>query len=101
MGDIRINYDEVLLYLAIWNAVLGLLFGFFPLFIGLRFKNRKYGVFGLAGSIVGGSIAGVVLSFPIAMLFTWLILRCSSHAEDVPVVNDAPAPPRPDDSGDQ
>jgi hypothetical protein len=88
MNNLQISYNEAILYLAIWNAVLGLLFGVFPLFMGLRFKNRKYGVFGFVGSIIGGSIAGVVLSFPVAFIFTWLILRGLSADTIAAAVNE-------------
>jgi hypothetical protein len=64
-----------MLYVSIINAFLGILFGFFPLLAGIMFKNRKYGVYGFLGSIIGGAILGVFLSFPIAILLTWLILR--------------------------
>lgn len=90
MQDLRLTYEQVLVYLAIWNAVLGILFGVFPLLVGLRLKNRKYGVFGFAGSFIGGAIAGVVIAFPVAVIFTWLMLRnptpaTADAAPEVPI----------------
>ena len=85
MDEFRIGYREALIYLSVANAVLGVFFGFFPLITGIKLKNAKYGAFGFVGSILGGAIAGVFLSFPIAFIFNWLILRKSSeNAADVP-----------------
>ncbi len=78
MDEIRISYREVLIYLAIANAILGVLFGIFPLLAGLKLNNRKYGVIGFIGSILGGAIAGIFLSFPVAAVSSWLIIRKSS-----------------------
>lgn len=78
MEDIRIGYREILLYIAIANAVLGVLFGFFPLIAGLILEKRKYGILAFIGSILGGALAGVFLSFPVAAVFTWLIVKRSA-----------------------
>ena len=75
MGDYRVTFNEVLVYFALINIVLGLLFGSFPLIAGLKMKNRNYAVYGFVGSVIGGAILGVLLSYPIAIIFTWLILR--------------------------
>jgi hypothetical protein len=75
MEDLQISYQDAIYYLIIWNIIAGIFFGSFPLLAGIRLRNRKYGVFGLVGSIVGGALAGIILSFPIAIIFTWLILR--------------------------
>lgn len=81
MDEIRITYQEALLYLVLSNVVLGILFGSFPLLAGLKLKNRKYGVFGFFGSILGGAFVGIFLSFPIAAIFFWLIIRKSDAGE--------------------
>jgi hypothetical protein len=75
MGDLHLTYNQITTYFIIGNIILGILFGLFPLIVGLKLKNRKYGVFGFVGAIVGGGILGLVLSFPVAFVFTWLILR--------------------------
>ncbi len=91
MEQLRITQTEAIVYLAIINAVLGLLFGFFPLLTGIIIKNRKYGIYGFLGSIIGGAILGVILSFPIAFVFTWLILRNTSKPAENNVENEFPA----------
>jgi NhaP-type Na+/H+ or K+/H+ antiporter len=55
-------------------------------------KNRKYGVYGFIGSIVGGAILGIFLSYPIAAILTWLILRKSFAKDSIDdaVVNENP-----------
>ncbi|MGB7210682.1 MAG: hypothetical protein WBD27_18645 [Pyrinomonadaceae bacterium] len=75
MESFRITYDELFPYIIAANITLGFLFGSFPLIAGLILKNRKYGVFGFVGSIIGGAVLGVFLSFPFAVVFLWLILR--------------------------
>lgn len=75
MEPFRITYDELFPYIVAANVVMGILFGSFPLIAGLLVKNRRYGVFGFIGSIVGGGLLGLFLSFPIAAIFVWLILR--------------------------
>lgn len=90
MEEFKTTYREVLIYLSVVNVILGLLFGFFPLLSGIIIKNRKYGVWGFLGSLIGGSILGVFLSFPIAIIFTWLILKNSDAKHSVePVIDKA------------
>ncbi len=71
MEEIRIGY----LGLLIANVILGFLFGTFPLVAGLLSGNRKYAFLGFVITLAGGAMLGIFLSFPIAMLFFWLILR--------------------------
>jgi hypothetical protein len=75
MEDLRITYDSVFTYIIVFNTILGLLFGFFPLLVGLRLQNRKYAFLGFVVSIATGAVTGVLLAFPISLLFVWLILR--------------------------
>ena len=75
MEEFRTTYKEILIYLSLVNVILGFLFGVFPLLSGIIIKNRKYGIWGFLGSVIGGSVLGVFLSFPIAVIFTWLILK--------------------------
>ena len=80
MGDFRITFNELAVYLIFANIVLGILFGAFPLISGLMLKKRNFAVYGFIGSIIGGAILGALLSFPIAFIFTWLILRNSKQS---------------------
>jgi len=75
MEELKISYTQAAVYITLINVLLGLFFGSFPLIAGLKMKNRNYAVYGFIGSIIGGTILGVFLSYPIAMIFTWLILR--------------------------
>lgn len=75
MEDLHFTYNELLGYVVFFNVILGFLFGTFPLAAGIKMHNRKYGVLGLITSVFGGAIAGVVLSFPAAAIFMWLIMR--------------------------
>lgn len=84
MENIRLSYDDLLLYVVGINIILGFLFGVFPLVAGIKMHNRKYGVFGLVASVFGGAIAGVILAFPAAVVAMWLIMR-DAH----PVINSA------------
>lgn len=74
MEELRLTYHDVLFYFTIVSLVLGIFFGSFPMIVGLRLKNRKYAAIGFGGAIVGG-LLGVLVSFLIAFVFTWLILR--------------------------
>lgn len=75
MNNINLTYNDVAIYLIVANTIVGLLFGLFPLFAGIRLNNRKYGMIGLVASTLGGALLGFFLSFPVAMIFNWLILR--------------------------
>lgn len=74
MEELRIGFYGLL----IANIVLGFLFGTFPLVAGLLAGNRKYALLGFIVSIAAGAILGVFLSYPLAMLFVWLIHRGST-----------------------
>ncbi len=75
MEEIRISDKDLVIYLILLNVALGILFGTFPLIAGIKAKNLKYGIIGFIGSVLGGAIVGIFLSYPIAAIFTWLILR--------------------------
>ncbi len=75
MEEIKLTTTQAILYSALFNAALGLLFGLIPLISGFIKKERSYAVFGFLGSMIGGAILGILLSIPIAAIFTWLILR--------------------------
>jgi hypothetical protein len=99
MEQIRLTTTEAILYSAVFNAGLGLLFGLIPLILGFVRKERSYAVFGFLGSIIGGAILGIFLSVPIAAIFTWLILRnTKSEPVNVRVVNENPIDVKVDNS---
>lgn len=75
MEQINLTYREAIFYSLIINAFIGLLLGLIPLILGFIRKERSYAVFGFLGSIIGGSLLGILLSIPITAIFTWLILR--------------------------
>ena len=82
MEDIRLTYNDIVLYAGIVNTVLGLLFGIFPLVVGIKNDNKKYAFIGLIGSIIGGFVLSIFLAFPIALIFTYLSLRPQRSSAD-------------------
>ena len=81
MEEIRLTGRELIYYFAIANIVLGVLFGTIPLVAGLVSKNTRYGWLGLISSIIGGAVLGIFLSYPLALIFTWLAVRGPKQAE--------------------
>jgi hypothetical protein len=75
MEQIRLTNNEAIVYITVFNILLGIVLGLIPLILGFVKKERSYGVFGFLGSIIGGAILGLFLSVPIMAIFTWLILR--------------------------
>jgi hypothetical protein len=67
-------------YAIAFNVVCGILFGTFPLIAGLLTGNRKYALYGFVSAVLGGTILGVLLSYPLSLVFLWLILRRRSSA---------------------
>lgn len=62
---------------VLFGAAVGLVLGLLPLIIGIFKKRTKLGLIGFVASIVGGSIFALLLSLPISLIFTWLVLRGS------------------------
>ena len=93
MQNTQIPLNQVVIYITIINIILGFLFGIFPLLLGIKMNNRKYGVIGFIGAIIGGGILGVFLSFPIALIFSWLIIKnfVAGDYNKETVVNEIPA----------
>lgn len=85
MEDFRIGLYGLLAL----NVVLGFLFGLFPLVAGILRGNQKRGFLGFVLALVGGALLGILLSFPLAMIFFWLLVR-DQTAE--PVVSAAQTP---------
>ena len=75
MDPSKMTTQELLMYGAIINGGIGLLLGLVPLILGFIKGKVKFGVIGLAGSIVGGLLLGILLSLPIAAVATWLVIR--------------------------
>jgi hypothetical protein len=75
MQAVHLTFNALIVYFGIANTLLGLLFGLFPLVVGLKTGHRKHAFLGLVGSIIGGFILSVILAVPIAMVFTILALR--------------------------
>src|SRR5688500_10338935 len=90
MEDMRITYNSVILYIIIFNTVLGMLFGIFLFLVVFILQKRTFVFYGFVLSIVLEVLTGVLLSFPVALLFVWLILR-TPQTEIVPAVDSTPA----------
>lgn len=95
MEDIKITYDEIYRYIIYANIVFGVLFGSLSLIVGMIRKKSKYAYLGFALAVVGGSLAGIFLSYPITAVFLWLIVRDQKPAASDEVV---PAATNPDSS---
>jgi hypothetical protein len=72
------------------GGALGLTVGLVPLILGFVKKQAKFGIFGFLGSIIGGSLLGLLLAVPVSGVFTWLILRGRKEPSEVVVVNETP-----------
>jgi len=73
MELIRLTYVELLLY-VLANIIIGILLGLIPLILGIRKKNRKYGMYGFVGSVIGGAVSPII-SVIVISVFSWLLLR--------------------------
>ncbi len=101
MEPIRITYYD----LIIAGVVIGILLGLIPLILGIKKKNRKYGMYGFVGSVIGGAITPII-SIVVVSVFTWLILRKPKNKPknepiEVRVVNENPIDVKVDRSENQ
>jgi len=71
MEDFRIGMYGLLAV----NIVLAFLFATFPLVAGILRGNQRRGFLGFILALIGGALLGILLSFPLAMIFFWLIVR--------------------------
>lgn len=71
MGDIQTSAQQIILYNAIFGAVIGVI----PLLLGIFKRRILLGFAGLVLSAIGGALAGIFLAIPAVILFVWLILR--------------------------
>lgn len=83
MEPIRLTTQEFLLYTILANAAIGFLLGLIPLTFGFIKHQRKYAFFGLIACIAGGTVLGILLSVPVAAIFTWLIFRASNSKSNI------------------
>ncbi|HEX8286697.1 MAG TPA: hypothetical protein VF556_01800 [Pyrinomonadaceae bacterium] len=74
MEPIRVTYNELIYYLLIAGVLIGIVLGLIPLIFGIKKHNRKYGMYGFLGSVIGGAITPII-SIIVVSIFTWLILR--------------------------
>lgn len=78
MGDIQTNAQQIILYNAIFGAVIGII----PLLLGILKHKSVLGLGGMIVSAIGGAVAGIFLAIPAVILFVWLILRNRAVAPD-------------------
>jgi len=72
-----------------FGAVTGFVFGLIPLFLGIKRGKRRLGIIGFLVCLVGGAGAGLIVSIPALLIFTWLIVR-KSREEPSPSSTEAP-----------
>lgn len=75
MEEIRITFRDLVFYVITANVILGVLFGSISLILGFKLNRRGLGVIGLVVTILGGAALGLFLSYPLTLLFIWLIMR--------------------------
>lgn len=85
MDPSKMTTQEIMMYAALFNAGIGLVFGLVPLIFGFVKGRTKYGVIGFVACLVGGAILGVILSVPAMVFFTWLVVR-GGKADSIEVV---------------
>lgn len=63
-----------LLGAIIGSLISGALVGLIPLFLGKKFNKVKLGQIGFAGCLLGSFLAGLLLSIPICIIFSAIII---------------------------
>lgn len=81
MEPMKVNYGDLIYYVLLAGVLMGIVLGLIPLILGIRKQNRKYGMYGFIGSVIGGAITPII-SIIVVSIFSWLILRKSKN--DVP-----------------
>lgn len=66
----------------VFGTIFGILVGLVPLIIGVKKKKTGLGVGGFFASAVSGAVMGLILSIPIAGIFTWLAIRNSKSSKN-------------------
>jgi hypothetical protein len=83
MEEIKLTFRELVFYIITANVILGVLFGTISMFLGFKMNRRGLGVIGFVVTVIGGAVLGLFLSYPLTLLFMWLIMR-TPKAVDTP-----------------
>jgi hypothetical protein len=75
MEEVKLTFRDLMFYIVTANVILGVLFGTVSLFLGFKMDRRGLGVTGLVVTVIGGAVLGLFLSYPLTLLFIWLITR--------------------------
>jgi hypothetical protein len=90
MEEVKLSFRELIFYIVTANVILGVLFGTISLFLGLKMNRRGLGVIGLVVTMIGGAVLGLFLSYPLTLLFMWLITRTPNEASTPAEVSSVP-----------
>lgn len=90
MEEVRLTFRELIFYIVTANVIIGVLFGTISLFLGFKMNRRGLGAIGLVVTIIGGAVLGVFLSYPLTLLFMWLITRAPKDVSAAPEVSSVP-----------
>lgn len=89
MEEVKLTFRDLMFYVVTANVILGVLFGTVSLFLGFKMDRRSLGVIGLVVTAIGGAILGLFLSYPLTLLFIWLITRNHQDVTSAPEVSSA------------
>jgi hypothetical protein len=81
MDPSQMTQQQLIMYAVLFNTAIGFVLGLFPLIIGFVKGRVKYGLLGMAASVLGGAILGIILSVPAALIFSWLAYRGTKGAQ--------------------
>lgn len=79
MDPSQMSQQDLIFYAVLLNTAIGFILGLFPLVFGIKRGRARFGALGMVASVVGGAILGVILSVPVALIFTWLVTRQTAH----------------------
>jgi hypothetical protein len=83
MEELRLTFRDVVFYGITANVILGVLFGSISLVLGFKLDRRGLGVIGFVVTALGGAVLGLFLSYPLTLLFIWLLFR-GPKSDDAP-----------------
>ena len=95
VDPIQISTPQAIAYWALINAAVGFVLGLIPLLLGHFYKQLRTGITGIMVATIGGGILGIFVSIPAAIIFTWLIVRKSRSAVQIPVDDPIKDPVKP------
>jgi len=75
LGAVANREEGMLAWFIIFGIALAAITGLLPLVTGLVKKKKKLAIWGFVATFVPGSIMGFILGMPIAVFFTYLILK--------------------------